>query len=150
MQMTAFTSQYGRYVLNNLIESLDKPYYEPESSGTGLMRISTALAQAITVGDSGKAVLERLHDEELDQKTLDQIVGDLADRIILDDRFKTIDVYLTQALLYLQYDDPRIKARVLKYLRAKISRPTIGSSWEVSFLAPTPTHRTGSFSDWVS
>ena len=32
MQMTAFTGQYGRYVLNNLIESLDKPYYEPESA----------------------------------------------------------------------------------------------------------------------
>ncbi|MGZ3488363.1 MAG: ATP-binding protein, partial [Isosphaeraceae bacterium] len=123
MQMTAFTSQYGRYVLNNLIESLDKPYYEPESSGTGLMRLSTALARSITVDDSGKAGLDRLREEELDQKTLDHIVGDLADRIILDDRFKTIDVYLTQALLYLQYDDPRIKARVLKYLRCEDLTP---------------------------
>ena len=50
-------------------------------------------------------------------------MGDLADRIILDDRFKTIDVYLTQALLYLQYDDPRIKARVLKYLRCEDLTP---------------------------
>ena len=123
MQMTAFTSQYGRYVLNNLIESLDKPYYEPESSGTGLMRLSTALARSITVDDSGKAGLDQLREEELDQKTLDHIVGDLADRIILDDRFKTIDVYLTQALLYLQYDDPRIKARVLKYLRCEDLTP---------------------------
>src|SRR5271166_1994393 len=123
MQMTAFTSQYGRYVLNNLIESLDKPYYEPESSGTGLMRLSTALARSIAVDDSGKAGLDQLQEEELDQKTLDQIVGDLADRIILDDRFKTIDVYLTQALLYLQYDDPRIKARVLKYLRCEDLTP---------------------------
>ncbi len=123
MQMTAFTSQYGRYVLNNLIESLDKPYYEPESSGTGLMRLSTALARSITVDDSGKAVLDQLHEEELDQQTLDQIVGDLADRIILDNRFKTIDVYLTQSLLYLQYDDPRIKARVLKYLRCEDLTP---------------------------
>ena len=29
MQMTAYTDDYGRYVLNNLIESLDKPYDEP-------------------------------------------------------------------------------------------------------------------------
>ncbi|MGD0040410.1 MAG: helicase HerA-like domain-containing protein, partial [Isosphaeraceae bacterium] len=123
MQMTAFTSQYGRYVLNNLIESLDKPYYEPESSGTGLMRLSTTLARSIAVDDSGKAGLDQLREEELDQKTLDHIVGDLADRIILDDRFKTIDVYLTQALLYLQYDDPRIKARVLKYLRCEDLTP---------------------------
>ena len=28
LQMTAFTDQYGRYVLNNLIDSLDKPYDE--------------------------------------------------------------------------------------------------------------------------
>ena len=28
LQMTAFTGQYGRYVLNNLIDSLDKPYDE--------------------------------------------------------------------------------------------------------------------------
>src|SRR5208283_490451 len=123
MQMTAFTSQYGRYVLNNLVESLDKPYYEPESSGTGLMRLSTTLARSLTVDDSGKAGLDQLREEELAQKTLDQIVGDLADRIILDDRFKTIDVYLTQALLYLQYDDPRIKARVLKYLRCEDLTP---------------------------
>ena len=87
------------------------------------MRLSTALARSITVGDSGKAGLDQLREEELDQKTLDQIVGDLADRIILDDRFKTIDVYLTQALLYLQYDDPRIKARVLKYLRCEDLTP---------------------------
>ena len=43
----------------------------------------------------------------------------LADRIILDDRFNTIDVDLVQALLYLQCNDPRIKARVLKYLRCE-------------------------------
>ncbi len=123
MQMTAFTSQYGRYVLNNLIESLDKPYHEPESSCTGLMRLSTGLAKAISADDPGMALLHRLREEELDQTTLDQIVGDLADRIILDDRFRTIDIYLVQALLYLQHDDPRIKARVLKYLRCEDLTP---------------------------
>src|ERR1700677_2627460 len=40
LQMTAFTDQYGRYVLNNLIDSLDKPYDESESRTTGLMRLS--------------------------------------------------------------------------------------------------------------
>ena len=87
------------------------------------MRLSTALAGSIAVDDSGKAHLDRLHEDELDQKTLDQIVGDLADKIIVDDRFKMIDVYLTQALLYLQYHDPRIKARVLKYLRCEDLTP---------------------------
>src|SRR5262245_1715843 len=31
MQMTAYTDEYGRYVLHNLIESLDQPYFEPVS-----------------------------------------------------------------------------------------------------------------------
>ena len=35
----------------------------------------------------------------------------------------TIDVDLVQALLYLQSDDPRIKARVLKYLRCEDLTP---------------------------
>jgi hypothetical protein len=45
LQMTAFTGQYGRYVLNNLIDSLDKPYDESQSATTGLMRLSSALAE---------------------------------------------------------------------------------------------------------
>ena len=43
----------------------------------------------------------------------------MADSILLEDRFNTIDVYLVQAMLYLQCNDPRIKARVLKYLRCE-------------------------------
>ena len=31
MQMTSATDHYGRYVLNNLIDSLDQPYYEPRA-----------------------------------------------------------------------------------------------------------------------
>ena len=38
---------------------------------------------------------------------------------MLDDRFREVDVFLIQALLYLQCDDPRIKARVLMYLRCE-------------------------------
>jgi energy-coupling factor transporter ATP-binding protein EcfA2 len=117
LQMTAFTGQYGRYVLNNLIDSLDKPYHEPQSPTTGLMRLSTALAE--TCQSVPHERFDQLREGELDQRSIDQIVGDLADAIIVDDRFSTIDVYLVQALLYLQRNDPRIKARVLKYLRCE-------------------------------
>ena len=106
MQMTAFTSQYGRYVLNNLIESLDKPYLRARSLGH---RSDAALHGAgrdplpatTPARPSGPAPRGGAGPEGTRQ-----IVGDLADRIILDDRFKTIDVYLTQALLYLQCDEP--------------------------------------------
>lgn len=117
LQMTAFTGQYGRYVLNNLIDSLDKPYDESRSETTGLMRLSNALAESSR--DVPRDWLDRLRDGGLDQPSLDQLVAEMADRIILDDRFNTIDVYLIQVLLYLQCNDPRIKARVLKYLRCE-------------------------------
>jgi len=117
LQMTAFTGQYGRYVLNNLIDSLDKPYDESRSDTSGLMRLSSALAE--TCRDLPRDRLDQLRDGGLDQRSIDHLVGELADTIILDDRFNTIDVYLVQALLYLQCNDPRIKARVLKYLRCE-------------------------------
>ena len=57
------------------------------------------------------------------KRAIDRIIGAMADRVILDERFHEIDVYLVQALLYLQCDDPRIKARVLKYLRCEDLTP---------------------------
>ncbi len=117
LQMTAFTGEYGRYVLNNLIDSLDKPYDEARSETTGLMRLSNALAE--TSRDVPRDWLDRLREGGMDQPSLDHLVAEMADRIIVDDRFSTIDVYLVQVLLYLQCNDPRIKARVLKYLRCE-------------------------------
>jgi hypothetical protein len=121
MQMTAFSGQYGRYVLNNLIDSLDRPYYEPEAATTGLMRLSTALADSIRAVPG--AWLERLREGGEDQAAVDGIINEMADRILLDERFRAVDVYLIQALLYLQCDDPRIKARVLEYLRCEDLTP---------------------------
>ncbi len=117
LQMTAFTGQYGRYVLNNLIDSLDKLYNESQSDITGLMRLSNGLAETCQAVPSDR--LDQLRERGLDQGSIDHLIGELADSIILDDRFSTIDVYLVQALLYLQCNDPPIKARVLKYLRCE-------------------------------
>ena len=67
----------------------------------------------------------------------------MANRIHPRRRFRAMDVYLVQALLYLQSDDPRIKARVLKYLRCEDLTPHDRNFWGASFLAPMPTPRTG-------
>jgi hypothetical protein len=112
LQMAAFTGQYGRYVLNNLIDSLDKPYDEARSEVTGLMRLSSGLVESC--GPIPRDRLDQLRERGLDQESVDKLIGELADSIILDDRFSMIDVYLVQALLYLQCNDPPIKARVLK------------------------------------
>ena len=56
LQMTSATDDYGRYVLSNLIDSLDQPYYEPSSDGSGLMCLSDALVEipsSVLAGRSG-------------------------------------------------------------------------------------------------
>ncbi len=134
MQMTAYTEDYGRYVLNNLVESLDKPYDEPRSPTSGLMRLSNAVAEACRDGDgdggNGAAgppdgVLERLREGGFaaGQPELDELVRGLADRIAPDARFASIDYDLVQALLYLQAPSSRLKASVLKYLRCEDLTP---------------------------
>jgi hypothetical protein len=117
MQMTSATSHYGRYVLNNLVDSLDQPYFEPAGETTGLLRLSNAVAE------SGSLValdrLDPIRSGELDHECLARLVEALADQIVMDDRFNTIDLDLIRALLFLQSNDPRIKGRVLKFLRCE-------------------------------
>ena len=47
LQMTTEAGNYGRYLLSNLIASLDQPYAPPAVETSGLMRLSTGLFEAI-------------------------------------------------------------------------------------------------------
>jgi AAA ATPase domain len=128
MQMTAYTDDYGRYVLNNLVESLDKPYDEARPEISGLMRLSNAVAEACRAGGASAALdvpdaLERIREGAAGQPELDDLVRGLADRIAPDARFASIDYDMVQALLYLQAPSPRVKATVLKYLRCEDLTP---------------------------
>ncbi len=126
MQMTAYADDYSRYVLANLIESLDQPYDEVRSPVSGLMRLSDALAESGRGGGSGPDApdaLDRLREAGPGHPGLDELVRALADRIALDPRFASIDYDLVQALLYLQAANPRVKACVLKYLRCEDLTP---------------------------
>ena len=117
LQMTAFTGQYGRYVLNNLIDSLDKPYDESRSETTGLMRLSNALAESCetfratgsTSSASGAATRRASTSWSVTWPTGSFSTTDSARSMCI----------LMQALLYLQRNDPPVKARVLKYLRCE-------------------------------
>lgn len=121
LQMTSATGHYGRYVLNNLIDSLDQPYFEPAGETSGLLRISTALA------DSARGVpierLDEIRGGEHDLRCLVKLIEALADQVVMDERFDAIDLDLIRALLLLQSHDPRIKGRVLKYLRCEDLAP---------------------------
>jgi len=117
MQMTSSTNHYGRYVLNNLIDSLDQPYDERVGETSGLMRLSTLIAESPKGVSIGR--LEEIRNGDLDQACLARLVDALADQIVMDDRFNNVDIDLVRALVYLQANDPRIKSRVLKYLRCE-------------------------------
>ncbi|HEX5752518.1 MAG TPA: AAA family ATPase [Archangium sp.] len=118
LQMTTSTSNYGRYVLSNLIESLDQPYFEPSQPGSGLMKLSSAL-----FARCGKWAAS-LSQTETDADDVHQIVSDAADELIDQPELKELDLDLLRALLYLQRSESRIKNRVLKYLRCEdLSEP---------------------------
>ena len=117
MQMTSATGQYGRYVLNNLIDSLDQPYHEPSGETSGLLRLSSAVAESSR--DVPFDRLDPIRNGDLDDACMARLVDALADQIVMDDRFNAIDLDLIRALLFLQSRDPRIKGRVLKYLRCE-------------------------------
>ncbi|WP_254053536.1 ATP-binding protein [Singulisphaera sp. GP187] len=117
MQMTSSTSHYGRYVLNNLIDSLDQTYDQRVGETSGLMRLSTMIAES----PKGVSVdrVDQIRNDELDHGCLAKLVDALADQVVMDDRFNNVDIDLVRALLFLQANDPRVKSRVLKYLRCE-------------------------------
>jgi hypothetical protein len=117
MQMTSYTGDYARYALTNAVESLDRPYFEGRDPESGLRRLSDRLVAMLP--DAGREAVERLREGGSSQDATDALVSDLADALIRDPRLGGVDVYLMQAMLYLQADDPAIHARLLKYLRCE-------------------------------
>jgi energy-coupling factor transporter ATP-binding protein EcfA2 len=121
LQMTTATSNYGRYLLGNLIDSLDQPYNEEVSETfSGMMRLSRAMASRC-LGDGAVARLR--DDEALGQDEVDALVRDAADDLLAKPDYAGLDLDLVRVLLYLQRDDPRIKQRVIKYLRCEDLTP---------------------------
>lgn len=117
LQMTSATDDYGQYVLSNLIDSLDQPYYEAHSDNSGLMCLSDALVEIPS--SVLRKERESLREDRFDDKQLAKFIAHIADHIIEDERYAECDVHMVQALLYLQRDEPRIKSRVLSYLRCE-------------------------------
>jgi hypothetical protein len=113
MQMTTATSNYGRYVLNNLIESLDLPYCDPSQPGSGLMKLSSALFSRCGKWAAG------LSQPDTDPDDVHQIISDAADELSTLPVFEELELDLLRALLYLQRNETPIKKRVIKYLRCE-------------------------------
>lgn len=115
MQMTTGASSYSRYILSNLIDSLDQPYLDLLDA-TSLVRLSTAIAK----GSGDKDEIEVLQTSEtLSDDEVIELVNRAADRFIGQPRYADVDLDLVRALLFLQRNDPGLKKRVVKYLRGE-------------------------------
>lgn len=115
MQMTTGASSYSRYILSNLIDSLDQPYYESIGT-TGLLRLSKAIANSCGDRDAIEAL--QMSDMLSSGNVID-LVNRAADRLIGQPRYADVDLDLVRALLFLQRNDPGLKNRVVKYLRCE-------------------------------
>lgn len=119
MQMTSLAGNYSRYVLQKLIDSLDKPYYNTPSrpdQTTGLMRLSTLVAESPQV-DAGQ--IDRLREEELALGEPAKIALQLADQIANDPKLNDCNPDLITALLLLQSSQNAVRKRAIKYLRGE-------------------------------
>jgi len=117
MQMSSATNDYARYALVNLLESLEHPFDAPEVQATGLRCLSDALLSATPRITPQQR--RTLREAELDRPALADLVCELADELLRTAALADVDVDLLRALLYLQRDDPPIRARVLKLLRCE-------------------------------
>ncbi|MFP2925840.1 helicase HerA-like domain-containing protein [Pyxidicoccus sp. 3LG] len=126
MPMTVDVLNYDRYILSNLIDSLDRAYDVSTGDDSGLMRLSDALMAQCT-----SAFAPLIPDEKvLEDDELHGTIHSVADELLADARFQNVEVDLLRALIYLQRRDPRINRRIFHWLRCEelsaVDRRVIG------------------------
>jgi energy-coupling factor transporter ATP-binding protein EcfA2 len=116
MQMTTRQESYPRYVLSHAIDALEHPYCQPHPA-SGLDRLANGLLDAIVSVSPDER--RQLQDGDLTPDDLARLVHTLADRAIQQPQFRTIDIDLLRAVLYLLWPDNRIRSRVIKWMRCE-------------------------------
>jgi hypothetical protein len=114
MQMSTRASSYSRYVLANLVDSWDRPYWGDVIPEPALSCLSDSLAR-----DLGPELLERLRDEATPDEELDLVVSTGADELVSLEPYRGMHFDVLRVMLYLQRRDPARRARVLKFLRCE-------------------------------
>ncbi|WP_426749590.1 helicase HerA domain-containing protein [Myxococcus sp. Y35] len=116
MPMTVDAAQYDRYILSNLIDSLDKPFdLAGDDDDSGLMHLSDAL-----MAQCNSAFAPLIPDEKvLEDDELHGTIRAVADELLADPRFQQVEVDLLRALIYLQRRDPRLNRRIFHWLRCE-------------------------------
>jgi hypothetical protein len=129
LQMSTRVSNYARYLLTNLIDSWDRPYWGDVIGEPALSCLSDSLGR-----DLRPDILERLRDEAMPEEELDFLVNRAADELAGQDRYHGSNHDVLRVLLYLQRRDPARRARVLKFLRCEALTP-----YDKKLLGDTPS-----------
>ncbi len=112
MQMTTSSTNYERYILQNVINSLQQPYRVGQTK-TSLQVLSDRLANLVP-----KKRVEALRNS-VSGDDATPIVHELADRLVDRNDLPQVDQDLLRALLFLQLGKQSITTKVNKYLRAE-------------------------------
>ena len=155
MQMSTMTDNYSRYMLRNLIDSLEKPYWERAGTQTGLMRLSNALVEGPQCErlvkrykTKGPKFIPKLREGSFPPDKQHQLVRGLAEYLLRDPSLESVDIDVLSALLYLQPGDPVLKNYVLKLLNAQGLSP--GPSRRVWEGSPRGSPRRIPWRSWSS
>ncbi len=125
MQMSSDVSNYGRYILSNLIHSLNMAFDPSRSEQNGLLRLSNALLESIRNGFEHDELnrnrfsdrVSQLRSDELEGQSLSELIHDIADMAIEQEDFLEIDPRIVNALIYLQTSSNKIHTCVYQFLR---------------------------------
>jgi hypothetical protein len=118
LQMTTEVGNYARYMLANLIDSLEQPYAPDGPSRTGLARMSAALLESIPGLSS--AEIESFREGACDSA---ELVDGYADRLHETERFQNCDLEFLRVMLHLERHEPQVRSRALMWLRCQEMRP---------------------------
>jgi hypothetical protein len=129
LQMSTRTTSYARYLLANVIDSWDRPYWGDVIGEPALTCLSDSLGR-----DLPPEILERLRDEAVPEEELDFLVNRAADELCGLEKYRGSHHDVLRVLLYLQRRDPARRARALKFLRCEALTP-----YDSKLLGDTPS-----------
>lgn len=114
LQMSTGVTNYARYLLQNLVDSWDRPYWGDIIPDPAITCLSDAVANALPDG-----AMNRLRDDSTAEGELHDIVNRAADDFLAVGKNARLHVDVVRMMLYLQRREPARRARVLKFLRCE-------------------------------
>ena len=116
LQMTTRCDNYARYLLGNLVDSLEQPYKQGHNE-TGLSRLARGIVDRIEIPEEDRSRLA--DDPTLSAEETAALVHRLAYAAVQDSQFRSIDIDVIRGVLFTLSNDVRLHALALKWLRCE-------------------------------